>query len=156
MRALTKRFGDFTAVADVNFSVGQGEMISIIGPNGAGKTTLYNMLSGKLPPTFGEVIFQGKVINGLPPHRRARLGLGRTFQIAKPLIALNALENVMIGAFLNHRSMRAARAYAFDVLDETGLAPRAFNRVSELTMSERRRLEVARALAHDFESHPTR
>jgi len=149
VRALTKRFGGFTAVDDVSFSVAKGEMISIIGPNGAGKTTLFNMLTGQLQPTSGELAFEGKVINRLPPHRRARIGLGRTFQIAKPLIALNALENVMIGALLHHGSVRAARAHAYAVLEEIGLAQRAFNRASELTLSERRRLEVARALAHD-------
>ena len=146
---LTKRFGGFTAVDDVSFSVRQGEMISIIGPNGAGKTTLFNMLTGQIEPSSGELSFRGGIINRLPPHRRARLGLGRTFQIAKPLIALNALENVMIGALLHHKSVRAARAHAFDVLEEIGLAQRAFNRASELTLSERRRLEVARALALD-------
>jgi branched-chain amino acid transport system ATP-binding protein len=148
-RALTKRFGGFTAVEGVSFSVAKGEMISIIGPNGAGKTTLFNMLTGQLPPTSGDLFFGGEMINRLPPHRRARLGLGRTFQIAKPLIALNALENVMIGALLHHKSVRAARAHAFDVLEEIGLAQRALNRASELTLSERRRLEVARALALD-------
>ena len=146
---LTKRFGGFTAVDGVSFSVRKGEMISIIGPNGAGKTTLFNMLTGQIEPSSGELSFQGEIINRLPPHRRARLGLGRTFQIAKPLIALNTLENVMIGALLHHKSVRAARAHAFDVLEEIGLARRAFNRASELTLSERRRLEVARALALD-------
>jgi branched-chain amino acid transport system ATP-binding protein len=146
---LTKRFGGFTAVDDVSFSVRQGEMISIIGPNGAGKTTLFNMLTGQIEPSSGELSFRGGIINRLPPHRRARLGLGRTFQIAKPLIALNALENVMIGALLHHKSVRAARAHAFDVLEQIGLAQRAFKRASELTLSERRRLEVARALALD-------
>jgi branched-chain amino acid transport system ATP-binding protein len=149
IRSLTKRFGGFTAVDDVSFSVGKGEMISIIGPNGAGKTTLFNMLTGQLQPTSGELTFEGKVINRLPPHRRARIGLGRTFQIAKPLIALNALENVMIGALLHHKSVRTARTHAFNMLEEIGLAQRAFNRASELTLSERRRLEVARALALD-------
>jgi len=149
VRALTRRFGGFTAVDDVSFSVAQGEMIGVIGPNGAGKTTLYNMLTGQLTPTSGEVMFRGRMINRMPPHRRARLGLGRTFQIAKPLIALNTLENVMIGALLHNRSVRTARAHAFDVLEEVGLAGRAFDRASELTMSEQRRLELARALAHD-------
>ncbi len=89
----------------------------------------------------------GKVINGLPPNERARLGLGRTFQIAKPLAALTALENTMVGAFLRHPKLRAAEAKAHDVLHEVGLAQRADVRASQLTLSERRRLEVARALA---------
>ena len=124
-------------------------MISIIGPNGAGKTTLFNMLTGQLRPSAGEVRFRGQVINQLPPHRRARLGMGRTFQIAKPLIALNALENVMIGAFLHRRPLPEARDHAYEILKEIGLASRALRRASELTLSERRRLEVARALALD-------
>src|SRR6201992_1196109 len=98
LRALTKRFGGYTAVENVTFDVGQGEMACIIGPNGAGKTTLFNMLTGQLPPSSGQLFYQGELINRVPPHRRARLGFGRTFQIAKPLIGLNALENVMIGA----------------------------------------------------------
>jgi branched-chain amino acid transport system ATP-binding protein len=146
---VSKNFAGFVAVDQVSFSIAQGEMISIIGPNGAGKTTLFNMLTGQLRPSAGEVRFRGQVINQLPPHRRARLGMGRTFQIAKPLIALNALENVMIGAFLHRRPLPEARDHAYEILKEIGLASRALRRASELTLSERRRLEVARALALD-------
>lgn len=146
---VSKNFDGFIAVDQVSFSIAQGEMISIIGPNGAGKTTLFNMLTGQLRPSAGEVRFRGQVINQLPPHRRARLGMGRTFQIAKPLIALNALENVMIGAFLHRRPLPEARDHAYEILKEIGLANRALRRASELTLSERRRLEVARALALD-------
>lgn len=149
LRALTKRFGGYTAVENVTFDVGQGEMACIIGPNGAGKTTLFNMLTGQFPPSSGQLFYEGELINRVPPHRRARLGFGRTFQIAKPLVGLNALENVMIGALLRRPSVRAARAHAFDVLEEVGLAQRALTRAGELTLSERRRLEVARALALD-------
>jgi branched-chain amino acid transport system ATP-binding protein len=149
VEAVSKTFIGFVAVDQVSFNVRQGEMISIIGPNGAGKTTLFNMLTGQLQPSEGEVHFRGQLINQVAPHQRARLGMGRTFQIAKPLIALNALENVMIGAFLHRRSLRASRNYAFEILEEIGLADRALRRASELTLSERRRLEVARALALD-------
>jgi branched-chain amino acid transport system ATP-binding protein len=145
----TKRFAGFVAVDRVSFNVSQGEMVSIIGPNGAGKTTLFNMLTGQLAPSDGELRFRGQSINLLPPHKRARLGMGRTFQIAKPLIALNALENVLIGAFLHNRTLRAAREHAFSILEELGLQDHAFRRAGELTLSERRRLEVARALALD-------
>lgn len=147
VKGVSKSFAGFLAVDQVSFAVAQGEMIAIIGPNGAGKTTLFNMLTGQLRPTAGEVRFRGQLINRLPPHQRARLGMGRTFQIAKPLIALNALENVMIGAFLHRRRLSEARDYAYEVLEEIGLANRALRRASELTLSERRRLEVARALA---------
>lgn len=148
-RGVSKRFAGLLAVDGVSFDVRRGEIVSIIGPNGAGKTTLFNLLTGQLAPSAGEVVFNGQVINSLRPDQRARLGLGRTFQIAKPLIALTALENVMVGAFLHHRSLRAAEAKAFAVLEEVGLAPRSHLRAGELTLSERRRLEVARALALD-------
>lgn len=145
----TKRFGGLVAVNEVSFSVERGEIVSIIGPNGAGKTTLFNLVTGQLAPTAGEIRFNGDVINHLRPDARARLGLGRTFQIAKPLPALTALENTMVGAFLRHPKLRDAEAYANNVLREVGLARRAGVRASQLTLSERRRLEVARALALD-------
>ena len=147
VHGVVKRFGGLTAVNDVSFNVRHGEIVSIIGPNGAGKTTLFNLLTGQLKPTSGDVRFNGEVINGLRPDERAKLGLGRTFQIAKPLPALTALENVMVGAFLRHRKLRGAESKAHEVLHEVGLGRRANVRASELTLSERRRLEVARALA---------
>jgi branched-chain amino acid transport system ATP-binding protein len=147
VQGVVKRFGGLTAVNDVSFDLRQGEIVSIIGPNGAGKTTLFNLLTGQLKPTSGDVRLNGNVINALPPDQRARLGLGRTFQIAKPLPALTALENVMVGAFLRHPKLRAAEAKAYTVLEEVGLRRRADVRASQLTLSERRRLEVARALA---------
>jgi branched-chain amino acid transport system ATP-binding protein len=147
VRGVVKRFGGLTAVNDVSFDVRRGEVVCIIGPNGAGKTTLFNLLTGQLAPTAGEVSLDGSVINALPPDERARLGLARTFQIAKPLAALTALENTMVGAFLRHRKLRAAEAMAYEVLREVGLPRRANVRASQLTLSERRRLEVARALA---------
>ena len=144
---VSKHFLGLRAVDDVSLSVKKGEILSIIGPNGAGKTTFFNLLTGQLAPTSGEVRLRGVPINGLAPHSRARLGMGRTFQIAKPLIGLNALENVMIGAFLHHRALSAARDKAMAVLEKVGLAQHAGRRAGDLTLSERRRLEVARALA---------
>ena len=149
LRAVGKRFGGLQAVNDVSFDVQRGEVVSIIGPNGAGKTTLFNLLTGQLQPSGGEILFQGQVINTLPPDQRARLGLGRTFQVTKPLTALTALENVMVGAFLHRRGLRAAEAQALQVLAEVGLASRAAVRAGELTLSERRKLEVGRAMAMD-------
>jgi len=147
VRGVVKRFGGLIAVNDVSFDVRRGEVVSIIGPNGAGKTTLFNLLTGQLAPTAGDVVLNGSTINALAPNERARLGLGRTFQIAKPLPALSALENTMVGAFLRHRKLRAAEGKAYEVLREVGLERRANVRASQLTLSERRRLEVARALA---------
>lgn len=147
VRNVVKRFAGLIAVDDVSFDVRKGEIVSIIGPNGAGKTTLFNLLTGQLAPNSGEVRLNDQVINTLSPDRRAKLGLGRTFQIAKPLIALTALENAMMGAFLRYPRLRAAESKALAVLEDLGLGARANVRASELTLSERRRLEVARALA---------
>ena len=144
---VAKQFGGLRAVDNVSLSVKRGEIVSIIGPNGAGKTTFFNLLTGQLAPTEGEVRFRGQAINQLPPHARAKLGMGRTFQIAKPLTALNALENVMIGAFLHDASLNVARDKAMAVLERVGMAHLAARRAGDLTLSERRRLEVARALA---------
>ena len=144
---VSKQFGGLRAVDDITLAVRPGEIVSIIGPNGAGKTTFFNLLTGQLAPTDGQVRLRGATINRLAPHERARLGMGRTFQIAKPLIALSALENVMIGAFLKHRALATARDKAMAVLQRVGLAHLARRRAGELTLSERRRLEVARALA---------
>ncbi len=143
----SKHFLGLRAVDDVSLSVSKGEIVSIIGPNGAGKTTFFNLLTGQLAPTAGEVRLRGAQINRLAPHERARLGMGRTFQIAKPLIALNALENVMIGAFMRHSRLSVARDKAMAVLEKVGLVQHARRRAGDLTLSERRRLEVARALA---------
>ncbi len=144
---VSKQFLGLRAVDEVSLSVTKGEIVSIIGPNGAGKTTFFNLLSGQLAPTTGDVRLRGDTINSLPPHARAQLGMGRTFQIAKPLIALNALENVMIGAFMRHKALATARDKAMAVLEKVGLAHHASRRAGDLTLSERRRLEVARALA---------
>ena len=144
---VSKHFLGLRAVDEVSLTVTKGEIVSIIGPNGAGKTTFFNLLSGQLAPTTGDVRLRGDTINSLPPHARAQLGMGRTFQIAKPLIALNALENVMIGAFMRHKDLATARDKAMAVLEKVGLAHHASRRAGDLTLSERRRLEVARALA---------
>jgi branched-chain amino acid transport system ATP-binding protein len=147
VRGVVKKFGGLTAVNAVTFDLRRGEIVSIIGPNGAGKTTLFNLLTGQLKPTAGEVSLNGHVINALPPDKRARLGLGRTFQIAKPLLTLTALENAMVGSFMHHRRLGDAEVKAHAMLREVGLDQRADVRASQLTLSERRRLEVARALA---------
>ena len=144
---VSKHFLGLKAVDGVSLAVTKGEIVSVIGPNGAGKTTLFNLLSGQLAPTAGQVRLRGENINRLAPHARAQLGMGRTFQISKPLIALNALENVMIGAFMRHRKLSVARDKALAVLEKVGLIQHARRRAGDLTLSERRRLEVARALA---------
>ncbi len=143
----TKRFAGLVAVDKVSFTLSRGEILSVIGPNGAGKTTLFNLITGQLKPSAGAIIFRDEHIGHVPPQGRAQRGMGRTFQIAKPLIGLTTRENVMVGAFMRHRAHTDAYNHASAVLSEVGLAARAEVPASELTLSERRRLEVARALA---------
>ncbi len=147
VQGVSKRFGGLLAVNDVSFEVAPGEIVSIIGPNGAGKTTLFNLLTGQLVPSTGRVALDGQDVGALPPNRRASLGFGRTFQISQTLTSLTTLENAMVGAFLHHRRIPDASRRAAAVLDLVGLGPRAGVQAGVLTLSERRRLEVARALA---------
>jgi branched-chain amino acid transport system ATP-binding protein len=144
---VSMRFGGLLAVDAVGFDVAQGEIVSVIGPNGAGKTTLFNLLTGQLAPSSGSIRFDGVDISRLPPQKRARLGFGRTFQISQTLTSLTVLENAMVGAFLRHPRLTDAARHAREVLDLVGLGPRAKDRAGALTLNERRRLEVARALA---------
>lgn len=146
---LTKHFGGLVAVGDVSFDLQQGDLLSIIGPNGAGKTTLFNLVTGQLSPSVGHVVFKGNDISNLAPQERAQLGLGRTFQISKTLTTLTTLENAMIGAFMNCGKLKDAANHAMNILDMVGLADRADIKAGTLTLSERRRLEIARALALD-------
>jgi branched-chain amino acid transport system ATP-binding protein len=143
----TRRFAGLVAVDKVSFTLNPGEILSVIGPNGAGKTTLFNLITGQLRPSSGAIVFRDEQIGNLPPQGRAQRGMGRTFQIAKPLIGLTTRENVMVGAFMRHRAHDDAYRRASGVLEEVGLAARAEVPAAELTLSERRRLEVARALA---------
>lgn len=147
----TKRFQGLVAVDRVTFQAAKGEILAIIGPNGAGKTTLFNLLTGQLTPSEGRVLFKGEEINALAPHKRAALGLGRTFQIAKTLTSLTTLENALVGAFLRHRRLADAEAVAMQALERVGLGQRAHVSAWNLTLGERRRLEVARALATEPE-----
>ena len=144
---VSKRFGGVTAVSRVSLTVGAGEIVGLIGPNGAGKTTLFHLLSGFQAPTEGAVRFKGASIVGAKPHVVCRLGLARTFQIVQPFVGLTALENVMIGAFNRTDDVAAARARASEVLDFVGLGARREVPARELTLPDRKRLEVARGLA---------
>jgi branched-chain amino acid transport system ATP-binding protein len=149
VQGVSKRFGGLLAVDDVSFDVAPGEIVSIIGPNGAGKTTLFNLLTGQLAPSSGTVSLDGQDVGAMPPNRRAMIGFGRTFQISQTLTSLTTLENAMVGAFLHHRRLPEAARRAAAVLELVGLGPRAGVQAGVLTLSERRRLEVARALALD-------
>ena len=147
VQAVSKRFGGLVAVDNVSFDIGRGDMVSLIGPNGAGKTTLFNILTGQLVPSSGTVIFENADIGALRPNHRARLGFGRTFQISQTLTSLTVLENAMIGAFIHAKSLTVAAEKAYRALEQVGLGQRDSMRAGNLTLGERRRLEVARALA---------
>jgi branched-chain amino acid transport system ATP-binding protein len=147
VRGLVKRFGGLAALSGVDFTVAPGEILGIIGPNGAGKTTLFHAMTGFCRPTAGEVRLEGRRITGLRPHAVCRLGIARTFQIVQPFPGLSVLANAMIGGFNRTRSPAAARAAALGALAFVGLADRAGHEARALTLPERKRLEVARALA---------
>jgi branched-chain amino acid transport system ATP-binding protein len=144
---VSKRFGGLVAVDGVSFAVRPGEIVGLIGPNGAGKTTLFNLISGIYRPDAGRIIFKGQRIDGLPPHLVCRLGLGRTFQLVQPFSDLTTLQNVMVGAFNRVRSEAEAARVAWDILVRAGLAEKADRPAAWLTLADRKRLEVARALA---------
>jgi branched-chain amino acid transport system ATP-binding protein len=147
LKHVTKRFGGLVATNDVSFDVNEGEVVFIIGPNGAGKTTLFNLISGYITADSGEILYQGENIVGMKPYQTTRLGIGRTFQIVKPLPSLTVRENVMLGSFLHHTRRADASRKADEVLDFLGLARRADQLASGLPLAQRKLLEVARALA---------
>ena len=151
VRDLTKRFQGLISVNRVSFAIEEGKILALIGPNGAGKTTLVNLISGTLAATEGEIRFQGALIGGLPPFRRARLGIARTFQVMKPFPSLTALDNVAVGALFGlqggARTRTAAREQARRLLAFTGLAARADQDAVALGGPDRKRLELAKALA---------
>ena len=146
-RGLAKRFGGLQAVAGLDLSVARGEILGLIGPNGAGKTTVFNLLSGFLAPDAGDIRLDGRSIVGLAPHAICGLGLARTFQIVRPFPRMTVLENVRVGALARHPHAPDALARAREVLGRVGLAARERVAASALTLAERKRLELARALA---------
>jgi branched-chain amino acid transport system ATP-binding protein len=147
VQSIEKSFRGLRAVAGASFEVGEGEIVGLIGPNGAGKTTIFNLLAGALTPDRGEILFGAHSIAGLRPDRICRLGVGRTFQITRPFAGLSVLENVTVGALACERSVGAARAHAAKVLERLGFAGKAHVPAASLTLPERKRLEIARALA---------
>jgi ABC-type branched-subunit amino acid transport system ATPase component len=142
-----KRFGGLRAVNDVSLRITEGEVLFIVGPNGAGKTTLFNLITGFLPPDEGVIRFAGRPLTGTAPHVAARLGIGRTFQIVKPLRNLTVLENVMLGAFLHTRDVAEAAARAREVLEFLQMEAVIAQPASGLPLATLKRLEIARALA---------
>ena len=147
VESLSKSFGGLQAVKDLTFAVDEGEIVALIGPNGAGKTTVFGLLSGFLRPDAGDVRLRGRSIVGLKPHQICRLGLARTFQIVRPFPRLTVLRNVTVGALARHPTPAEAERRARAVLDEVGLAAKRDQPAASLTLAERKRLELARALA---------
>jgi branched-chain amino acid transport system ATP-binding protein len=146
---VTKRFGGLTANADVSFAVERGKIIGLIGPNGAGKTTLFNCISCYYSADSGKILFEGKNITRETPDVICRMGIGRTFQIVRIFKEMTVLENIMIGAFLRNPGRKAAEEKARDVSAMFGFSGKLDTMASALTISEQKRLEVARALATD-------
>ena len=147
LHGVSKRFGGLMANQDVSFSVEAGQIVGLIGPNGAGKTTAFNCVAGYYTPTSGCIELDGKTISGLPPEACARAGVGRTFQVARSFTSMTACENVMAGAMLHHKRVHTARAEALRCLAFVGLDRFADKPAGSMTISEQRRLAVARALA---------
>ncbi len=150
LERVSKAFRGLMAVNDVSMSLDQGEILGLIGPNGAGKTTLFNLISGVQPPTHGTIWFDGKDITSTPPHSRCWLGIARTFQLVKPLPELSVLDNAAIGRVYGReptKSRSRAEKQSVEYLEIVGLAERAAEKAKSLTLVDRKRLELARALA---------
>jgi branched-chain amino acid transport system ATP-binding protein len=149
VQGIGKRFRGLLAVDDVSFRIPQGSIFAVIGPNGAGKTTLFNMIAGMIAPDRGRISLDGARIDGRRPDEICRRGIGRTFQLVRPFLGLSVEDNVMIGAMLHRPDLRAARRHALDVLERVDLVGKRAQVASALTLPDRKRLEVARALATD-------
>jgi branched-chain amino acid transport system ATP-binding protein len=147
VKGLTKRYGGLTANADIAFDVAEGEIVGIIGPNGAGKSTLFDLITGFQPPDAGRVLLRGHEITGLRPDHISRLGVCRTFQKLKPFPDLTVTENVMVGALARTSDMKAAREGALQSLVFVDLLEKRNHFARELSTGQRKRLELARALA---------
>ena len=147
VHSVSKSFGGVAANVDISFEVERGEILGLIGPNGAGKTSLFNSISGEVTPDRGEILLEGARVSGLGPVACAMRGIARTFQVVRSFDSMTVLENVMVGAFARHATQRAAMAAASATLDFCGLASRADRPALSLSPPEKRRLEVARALA---------
>ena len=147
VRGVTKRFGGITANREISFEVAAGELVGIIGPNGSGKSTLFEVISGFYHPDEGEVRLDGQRLTGLSPDRVCRLGVARTFQKLRPFAGMSVVDNVMVGALTRTRDVRHARARAHALLERVGLGDKALAHARTLSTGQRKRLELARALA---------
>lgn len=149
IKGVSKHFRGLTAVDGVDLDVASGEICGVIGPNGAGKTTLFNMIAGTFKPDTGSITFDGRQIDGLTADKVCRRGVGRTFQLVRPFAGLTVEDNVIVGALLHRVHVEDARRIAHELLRRFDLYDRRAQRASALTLPDRKRLEVARALATD-------
>jgi len=144
---LSRRFGGLTAVDAVSFEVEPGSIVGLVGPNGAGKSTVFALLGGSLRPTRGQIRLDGRDVAGWAPERAARAGVCRTFQVMRPFVSMTVLENVMVGALLRHYTLRPAREVADHCIELVGLGEKRDARAATLSTGQRKRLELARAMA---------
>lgn len=149
VKKINKNFGGLKALSDITFSMGEEEIVGLIGPNGAGKTTLFNVITGVFPPDQGEIIFRGHNTTRVTPDKACKLGLGRTFQITKPFLNLTVLQAITIGSLNRARSVREAVAKAEETLEYVGLKAYRNSLGSTLNVAQRKKMELARALATD-------
>jgi branched-chain amino acid transport system ATP-binding protein len=148
LQAVSKHYGALKAVDEVTVAVEGGEALAVIGPNGAGKTTLFNLITGDVAPTNGRIEFEGSEVTAMPPHGRSRLGIGRSYQIPHPFANMSVFENLLVGAIYGGGiSERESYMRCSDVLKVTGLYEKANMPARTLTLLQRKRLELARALA---------
>ena len=147
VRGVSKSFHGLRAVREASFEIPEGSINALIGPNGAGKTTVFNLIAGVYAPDAGRILFADQRIDGLRPDQICAAGIGRTFQLVKPFAGLTVMENVIVGALNASASVREAKERAAAVIEQLGLASKREQMASSLTLPERKRLEVARALA---------
>jgi branched-chain amino acid transport system ATP-binding protein len=147
IREVSKRFGGLAALTGVSYSVNKGEILGLIGPNGAGKTTLFNVVNGFYPPSKGEVLFKGERISHLQPYQICKFGIGRTFQVVRPLQRMTVLDNVIASAFLRAKNKEEAKEMALEALRFTGLYEDKDLISKGLPLGKRKKLEITRALA---------
>ncbi|HYA87378.1 MAG TPA: ABC transporter ATP-binding protein [Nitrospirota bacterium] len=147
IKRVSKFFGGLAANSDISFEVNQGMIMGLIGPNGAGKTTLFNCITGYYPPSRGEIIFEGRRMNGLHPDAVCKFGMARTWQKVRPLAKMSVVDNVMVGALCRTNSLKTAREIAMEQVKVVHLEQRADVRAGSLPIGERKKLEVARVLA---------
>ncbi|WP_408008416.1 ABC transporter ATP-binding protein [Pseudalkalibacillus sp. A8] len=147
VKNVSKHFGGLKAVNGIDFDVKTNEIVGIIGPNGAGKTTLFNLISGALPVTTGSILFNGEDITTQKPYVICKKGIGRTYQVVKPFGNISVLENVMVGAFNKTSNTKEAKQYSLEILKKVGLDQKKDQIGNSLTIADKKRLEVAKALA---------